>query len=196
MVRNHQVSMCVSFVLCGVFLIPAMTFASERVAGDIEVNLWGVSEHYERPEKVSRMKAWNEIHPGIGVRRYFQSPVEIGGLETFASIDYVARNSTGGKTFAAGIGGQYSLVSLGEAEVLVGATVGFLSYENVVSEYVDHEQKRYEWSTTWNGISGYPFAALRYRDLTGTVGYIPKIVSNNIQHTVPATFLFLNIRLQ
>ena len=171
------------FVLLISILFSPSAIADERNPGDIEVNVWGLSKHIESPPKGHK---WNEINSGIGLRRYFQSPIEVKSLETFITADSVIHNSTGGRLISGGVGAQYPVTSIGDAKILVGGAAGIFSYENRFTR------------KTHTGLGGYPFLALRYSDvitMTMTVGYIPKIRMNGLE-TYPAVFLFISVPIR
>lgn len=167
-------------VISGLLLTTA-TFsgvvAAERQPGHIEMNVWGVSKHLETAPYGEK---WNETNPGVGMRAFFKNPTRVKGLETFVTVDYVDRNSTGGHIIGAGIGAQYPIVSTLGADLLVGGVAGITRYRN-----------RWE-KITYTNPSGFPFLAIRLPFATTTFGYVPKIRFND-QQTYTTVFMFLSI---
>jgi hypothetical protein len=151
----------------------------ERNPGDVELNIWGLSKHLQGAPKG---RQWNEFNPGVGARVYFHNPTNIDGLETFVEADYMARNSTGGQFIMAGVGVQYPVGSISGVKFFVGASGGVSRYNN-------------EWEgRTLTSLAGYPFIAARSRDVTVTLGYIPKVQISGMS-SYSTLFMFLGMKI-
>src|SRR3989344_2613990 len=170
---------CVSIVvaLLNLFNLLAVEIATaeERLLGDWEITIWQLSKHLESPPEG---RFFNEVNPGIGVRKYLAKK---DGVEVFADANYISKNSTGGKAILAGIGGQYPVLSKGHTDLLIGGVAGVMQYEN------SWEQKMYV------APGAYPFVAPRYKDVTVTVGYVPHVSIKN-KSAYEALFMYVGVR--
>lgn len=167
-------SICTAILLQFVFPV-TIASAGERTAKDWELNVWGLSHHLE---SAPQGRAFNEVNPGIGIRKYFD---KMSGFEVFVDANFVSKNSTSGQTALAGIGGQYPVFSTQQADILLGAVVGAVSYENTWDRQ------------TYVTPGAYPFVGARYKDVALTVGYIPGIKVNG-KATYEAIFGYASIR--
>ncbi len=144
--------------------------------GKWEINVWGLSHHLE---SAPRGRVWNQVNPGVGLRRYINPTRNC--LEIFGEVDWMARNSTGGSLTQMGVGVQYPIFSIGRATLLVGGVGGAFAYQN-------------KWEhQTYVNPGAYPLIAVRYETTTMTMGYIPH-VSFRGRHTYGALFYFLGFR--
>jgi len=166
-------SAVVFFILLSFITFPAF---AERSAGDVEMNLWGVSYHHKRP---LRKENFHELNPGVGLRFYVPSPIE--GFETFVTVDHIRKNTTGGKATQVGIGGLYPIGEYAGVQFLVGGVVGAVRYED-------------KWSGD-TGIypGGYPVLSVRYDRCTLTLGHIIG-GSHGDKGIVSATFMYTGFR--
>ena len=169
-------SFCVIAVTLLQLLAVGIATADERLSGNWEVTVWQLSKHLESsPEG----RFFNEVNPGVGIRKYFATTKS--GVEVFADANYISKNSTGGKTILAGVGGQHPVLSKGHTDLLIGGVAGVMQYEN------SWEQKKYV------SPGAYPFVGLRYKDVTVTMGYIPHVSIKN-KSTYEALFVYASVK--
>ncbi len=143
--------------------------------GKWEIDVWGLSHHLESPP---RGRTWNQVNPGVGLRRYFPTR---SCLEVFGEADWMARNSTGGSLTQVGVGIQYPIFSIGRANLLVGGVAGGFVYQN-------------KWEhQTYVDPGAYPFVAVKYERTTITMGYIPHVAFRG-RHTYGAIFYHVGFR--
>lgn len=162
-------------VIAVVFQTVVMAGTAVAEEKNWELVMWQGSKHFDAPPEG---RSFNELNPGIGLRKYLTGAK---GVEIFVDANYISKNSTGGEAVLAGIGGQCPIVSMGHADLLVGAAIGVMQYKNAW----EHE--------TYVTPGAYPFVGVRYKDVTLTVGYIPEVSTKNTS-TYEAVFAYAGIR--
>jgi hypothetical protein len=91
-------------------LATTQTFAQDRDAYEgISVNIYGFSKHMNP----NTQNPYHSTHPGIGIQKHFGTCFW-GTANCFAGIDYIHRNSVGGKVWKVEVGSKWTLLTTSE----------------------------------------------------------------------------------
>lgn len=141
-------------------LATTQTFAQDRDTYEgISVNIYGFSKHMNP----NTQNPYHSTHPGIGIQKHFGTCFW-GTANCFAGIDYIHRNSVGGKVWKVEVGSKWTLLTTSEGyRFHVGGTLEYAHYENPRK------------NTTYNGFAPVPLIGIG----KGPLDFDLSIISRN-----------------